>query len=164
MKLQKDLREFIALLTSHQVEFVVVGGHAVAYHGYPRFTGDMDLFVRPSVENAKRLMTALVAFGFGSVGLTEAVFTKPDQVVQFGRPPNRIDLLTSISAVTFDEAWLDSEQAELDNLAVRILGRHSLLKNKRATRRAKDLADVEELEKISEKARTLEPWTTEKPR
>ena len=148
MKLQSDLREFIELLNSHGVEYLVVGGHAVAYHGYPRYTGDIDLWVRPSESNAECLMAALSQFGFGDVGLSKDVFSRPGQVVQLGRPPNRIDLLTQITAVGFAEAWDRSIETKMDDVIVRIIGREDLLQNKRATDRSKDQADVGELEKI----------------
>lgn len=150
MKLQSDLKEFIVLLSSHSVKYLVVGGHAVAFHGYPRYTGDIDLLVQPSASNAKRLMAALDQFGLGAVGLSADVFTRSDQIVQLGRPPNRIDLLTQITAVSFEEAWAGSIEADMDGVAVRIIGRDDLLKNKRSTKRAKDLADVEELEKVGQ--------------
>src|ERR1700722_13615383 len=105
MRLEKDLREFVELLNSRKVEFVVVGAHALAFHGHPRYTGDLDLLVRPTVENARRVVEGLVEFGFGSFGLAEVDFAKPDHVIQLGYPPNRIDLLTSISGATFDEVW-----------------------------------------------------------
>lgn len=146
MKLNKDLREFIELLNSHRVEYVLVGGHAVAYHGYPRYTGDIDFLVRPSEENASRLLAVLKDFGMGALGLTSTDFTSPGQIIQFGYPPNRIDLITKISAVTFDEAWSSRIEINMDGLPVSILSKASLLKNKRASGRAKDLADVEELD------------------
>src|SRR5689334_17449685 len=105
MKLSKDLRAFIELLNSEGVEYVVVGAHAVAYHGHPRYTGDTDFLVGVGEPNACRLERVLVSFGFGSTGLKADDFMKPDRVVQLGRSPNRIDLVTSISGVTFAEAW-----------------------------------------------------------
>ena len=147
MKLQRDLREFIELLSSQGVEYVIVGGYAVAYHGHPRYTGDIDVLVRPSEDNAARVIGALVAFGFGSAGIDVSTLTTPEKIIQLGRPPNRIDLLTSITAVDFDEAWDSRVTAEIDGLTVPFVGREVLLKNKRATGRAKDLADVEELER-----------------
>lgn len=150
MKLQSDLREFVELLNSKNVEYVIVGGHAVALHGFVRFTGDIDFFVRRTVENAARILDALAEFGFGDVGLDEEALVGEDSVIQLGHPPNRIDLLTSISAVSFDEAWESRISGELDGLAVSYLARDLLLRNKRASGRAKDMADVEELEKIGE--------------
>ena len=145
MKLTQDLREFVASLTSRRAEFLVVGAHAVAYHGYPRFTGDIDLWVRPTLENATRVLEALVSFGFGGLGLTLDDFVAPGKVVQLGYPPSRIDLLTSISGVTFDEAWDDRVHGLLDGLPVDYLSLAALVRNKRASGRTKDLADLERL-------------------
>ena len=105
MQLQKDLKEFIELLNSHNVKYLVVGGFAMAYHGYPRTTGDIDFFIEVSAGNAYRLVTVLGAFGFGGLGLTEDDFLTPGAIIQRGYPPNRIDLVTSISGITFADAW-----------------------------------------------------------
>ncbi len=145
MKLHPDLREFIELLNSRRVDYLVVGGHAVAFHGFPRFTGDLDFFVRPSPANARRVVGVLSDFGFRESGLDESKLTRADQVIQLGHPPNRIDLLTSISGVTYDEAEEQSVAAKLDGLAVRFIGKESLVKNKRAAARPQDLADVARL-------------------
>lgn len=104
-RLQSDLSEFIDLLNSTKVEYLVVGGHAVAFHGYPRFTGDIDVFIRTTPENVERVLQALEAFGFGDLKLRTGDLTEPDRILQLGHPPNRIDLLTSISGVGFAEAW-----------------------------------------------------------
>jgi hypothetical protein len=149
--LQKDLREFIESFVSRNVEFLVVGAHAVAFHGHPRFTGDIDLLVRPTKENAERVMAALDAFGFSSPGLSAADFVDPDAVVQIGRPPNRIDLLTAISGVGFDEAWAGRCAGSLSGVPVSFLGYESLLKNKQATGRSKDAEDVARLRAIRSK-------------
>lgn len=149
MKLQRDLREFIGLLNSRGVEYLVVGGHAVAFHGYPRFTGDIDFFVAANEENARGLMTVLADFGFGGLGIDVAALTRPRQIVQLGRPPNRIDLLTSISGVDFAEAWGSRIAGELDGLPVFYIGREALLANKLASGRPKDLADADELKRRS---------------
>ncbi len=142
MKLQKDLREFVESLISERAEFVVIGGHAVAYHGHPRYTGDIDFLVRPTVGNAARVLEALRLFGFGDLGLTADDFIRPENVVQLGRPPNRIDLLTTISGVNFDRVWSGRVIATLDGLPVAFIGWDELIANKRASGRAKDLADV----------------------
>jgi len=146
VNLQADLKECVSCLLSRHVEFLVVGGHAVAFHGYPRLTEDVDLFVRPTQENGQRIVEALTAFGFASLGLTADSFTAPDRVIQLGRAPNRIDLLTGIPGVDFDEAWSARVEADLDGLRVCMIGRAALLKNKRATGRPQDLADVDHLE------------------
>ncbi len=146
MKLNKDLREFIALLNSTGVKYLLVGGHAVAFHGHPRFTGDIDFFVERSPDNAARLERVLGDFGFGSLGLKAADFLQPESVIQLGRPPNRIDLLTSIDAVSFGEAWQRRVDADLEGLPVRFIGKEDLLANKRATGRPQDAADISKLE------------------
>ena len=148
MTLPKGLRTFIESLISQRVEFLVVGAHAVAFHGHPRFTGDIDLLVRPTKENAERVMAALSAFGFSSPGLSATDFIRPDAVVQIGRPPNRIDLLTAITGVGFDEAWAGRCAGTLSGIAVSFLGFESLLKNKQATGRSKDAEDVAKLQSI----------------
>jgi hypothetical protein len=134
-------------LNSHSVEYLIVGGHAVAFHGYPRLTVDIDLFVRPSLDNASKLLAALRDFGFGAVGLNVGDFVSPGKIIQLGREPNRIDLLTGISGVTFEEAWAERVDGTLDDLPAAFIGKESLLRNKRASARAKDLADVDHLER-----------------
>ena len=105
METQPDFRELLALFSAHHVESLLVGGYALAFHGAPRFTGDLDILLRPDAANAQRILPALGAFGFASVGLTASDFERPDQVVQLGVPPVRIDLITSITGVSWDEAW-----------------------------------------------------------
>ena len=144
-KLQTDLREFIALLNSHEVEYLVVGGHAVAFHGHPRFTGDMDFLIRPTPRNAARVLDALREFGFGGVGITEKDLVEPGRIVQLGQPPNRIDILTSISGVDFDSAWDTHVESVMDDLPVNLIGWEALVRNKRASGRPKDLADLDKL-------------------
>lgn len=145
MKLQSDLREFIGLLNSRKVDYLVVGGHAVAFHGYPRFTGDVDFFINATPENARRVLQVLDDFGFGGLGLGDQSLTQAGKVIQLGRPPNRIDLLTSISGVAFEEAWEQRVAAELDGIPVHFVSKEALIKNKRAAARSKDLADVDAL-------------------
>src|SRR5579872_552444 len=145
MPLQRDLREFIELLNSRRVEYLIVCAFALAFHGVPRFTGDIDILVRTSAENAARVEGVLRAFSFASLGLSAADFVRPDQVIQLGHPPNRIDLLTSITGVTFEEAWDSCVPGELHGVPVRFLGREALIRNKRATGRMQDKADLEAL-------------------
>lgn len=147
MPLSKDLREFLALLNSNEVEYLVVGAFAVAYHGYPRYTGDLDLLVRASEQNAERLLRALSEFGFGALGITKEDLLSAGNVIQLGVQPNRIDILSSISGVGFDDAWATRQEGSLDGLAVKFIGRDALIRNKRATGRAKDQGDAEELNK-----------------
>jgi len=152
-KLQSDLREFIALLNAQKVEYLVVGGHAVAFHGYPRFTGDIDFFLRPTRHNACRVIDALRTFGFGSLALEPEDLTTPERIVQLGRPPDRIDLLTSLSGVRFDDAWSARVAGELDGQPVYFLGWDALVQNKRACDREKDRSDLTTLLAIAARKR-----------
>jgi len=145
MPLPKDFREFIESLNSNRVDYVIVGGFALAFHGRPRFTGDLDVPVRPSAENADRLERALVAFGFACLGLKAADFFRPGQMVQMGIRPRRIDILTSITGVDLDEVWRSRVAAELDGLPVHFIDRASFIKNQKATGRPQDLADLDAL-------------------
>jgi hypothetical protein len=145
MTLHPDWREFIGLLNSHAVEYVIVGAYARAFHGVPRSTGDIDFFVRPSAENSLRLERVLQAFGFGSLGLAAADFQHPGRIIQLGVAPYRIDIITSISAVPFEEAWEDRVPADLDGMPVWFLSRRAYRRNKAAAGRPKDLADLEAL-------------------
>lgn len=121
------------------------GGHAVAYHGYPRTTGDIDFFIEATEENAARLEEVLTRFGFRSLGLTAKDFLGPGTIIQLGYPPHRIDLVTSISGVTFAEAWARRIHALVDDLPMIFVDRQTLLDNKAASGRPKDLADIEAL-------------------
>ena len=145
MSLQKDLREFIELLNALDVRFVIVGAFAVAYHGYFRYTSDIDLFIDRSEENAERIQSALEQFGFGDLSLTKQDLTQEDQVIQLGVAPNRLDLMTFLSGVTFDEAWASREYGNLDGLNVPFISREMLKRNKITCGRLQDLADVEYL-------------------
>jgi len=145
MDLQPDFRDLLASFADHGVEYVVVGGYALAFHGAPRYTGDLDLLVRPTPENAQRVMAALAAFGFADLGLTVDDFTAPDRVVQLGVPPVRVDLLTAISGVTWEQAWSSRAAGAYGDLSVPFIGRESFVANKRASGRLRDLADLEDL-------------------
>jgi len=145
MRLQRDLREFIELLNSESVEYAIVGGWALGFHGRPRYTQDIDILIRATPANAARLEIAIKRFGFGSLGLTANDFIAAGQVIQLGQPPNRIDLLTSLTGVTAEETWPSVEPGELDGIKVFFLGRAELIKNKKATDRPRDRADLEEL-------------------
>lgn len=155
--LDADLRELLGCLTAHHVEFMVVGGHAVAFHGYPRYTEDLDLFVRADPENATRIMAALEDFGFGQIGLSADDFVADDRVIQLGRAPNRVDLLTRLWGVEFDEAWKHRVQGALDELPVSMIARADLIRNKRATARPQDLADAAALEALGERGGKAAP-------
>jgi hypothetical protein len=139
--LADDFKEFVGLLNAHQVKYLVVGGYAVAFHGYPRMTGDIDFFIEATEENARRLEKVLSDFGFGSLHLTFEDFLEPDTIVQLGYPPLRIDLLTSISGVSFEQAWEQRVTVEVEGETLNFVGKETLLTNKAASGRSKDLHD-----------------------
>lgn len=145
MDLETDFKELLALFNANRVEYLVVGAYALAYHGVPRYTGDLDILVRPSSANAARVMESLKIFGFGETGLTDEDFEKPDTVVQLGVPPVRIDIITSISGVSWAEAHGERVKGHYGDVPVAFLGRQQLIANKRASGRKKDLADLEAL-------------------
>jgi hypothetical protein len=145
MEAQKDFKELLELFNEHKVEYIVIGSYALAFHGAPRFTGDIDIFVHSSSENAQRILSALTAFGFGSLNLTVDDFQNPNSVVQLGTPPVRIDIITSITGVTWEEAEKGKKFGSYGNVPVCFLGREQYIINKRATGRKKDLADLEAL-------------------
>jgi hypothetical protein len=145
MKVQKDFRDLLELLNAHKVEYMIVGAYALAFHGAPRYTGDIDIFVRPDPENAQRVMAALNDFGFGSAGLTAADFEIGDKVVQLGFPPVRVDIVTSITGVSWEEAASGRVEGIYGNIPVNYIGREQFVLNKRALGRKKDLADLEAL-------------------
>ena len=147
-ELNKDLLEFVTLLVDLEIEFVVVGAFALAFHGHPRYTRDIDFLVRPSKENAEKLVQAMTQFGFESLGLKSSDFYDPDVVVQLGQEPNRIDLMTRIDGVSFDEVWHGKVAGHLGDAAVWFISAADYTKNKRAAGRTKDIADAEEIEKI----------------
>ncbi len=146
-ELSSDLREFVHLLNAKNVRYLLVGAWAVAFHARPRYTGDVDFFVEPGPENAGRLMEVIEEFGFGGVGIEATDFLKADCVIQLGRAPNRVDLLTGISGVGFEEAWGGRVMANLSGVEVTVIGREHLIRNKRAAGRVKDRADIEWLER-----------------
>jgi predicted nucleotidyltransferase len=145
MILTPDFREFIALLNAHEVRYLVVGGYAVGLHGHPRYTKDIDIWIERTPLNAEHLMEALAEFGFKDVGLTTDDFLAPDRVVQLGRPPNRIDLLTSLSGVSFPTCYKNKAVETIEGTNVQYIGLADLKQNKRALGRHQDLADIEHL-------------------
>ncbi|MBV8756111.1 MAG: hypothetical protein JO257_02475 [Deltaproteobacteria bacterium] len=146
IELSRDWTEFLTALISHRVRFVIVGGHAVAGHGEPRLTEDLDVFVERSPANARRLHQALVSFGFAAVVPPAAEFARPHKVFMLGAKPWRIDILTSIDGVSFAQAWKSRVEAAFTVAPLYVIGRAMLVKNKRAAGRDKDVADVALLE------------------
>lgn len=145
MELAPDFDEFIESLIVHGVEFVVVGAYALAFHGAPRFTGDLDIFIRPSVDNASRLLEALHAFGFPVADLSPELIADRRRMLQMGVPPVQIHIMSAISGVEWDEAWSDRVGGPLGRHDVSFLSRDAFLRNKRAAGRPKDLADIDAL-------------------
>jgi len=146
MDMNQDFKEFIELLNTNKVQYLVVGGYAVAYHGFPRYTKDLDIWVNPSVINAEKIIKALNDFGFSSLKITLTDLITPDQTIQLGYPPARIDLITSIDGVFFDQCYPDRIQIEDSGLLIDVIDLENLKKNKHASGRAQDLADLENLD------------------
>ena len=149
MQLSRDLSEFVASLSANGVRYLVVGGYAVAAHGHPRFTKDLDIWIEATPDNAQRLLKALDAFGFSGLGLVAADFVEPGSVIQLGNPPQRIDLLTSMSGVQFGECYEMRLQLLVGSQPVDFIDLDNLVRNKTASGRPQDLADVAALRKTS---------------
>ena len=143
--LPRDFKEFLKLLNSNKVEYLLVGGYAVGYHGYPRATADMDIWVAINQKNAGRIISVLKEFGFDSPDLSEEVFLKQKQVIRMGQPPVRIELLTTLSGVGFDECFEERTQAVIEDIKVNIISLKHLKVNKAAAGRYSDKADLEKL-------------------
>ena len=143
--LSEDFKEFLRLLNEHHVEYLVVGGYAVGLHGYPRYTGDLDIWVRSTIENGERVVESLRQFGLGSLEVKAGDFTRENSVVQLGYPPIRIDVITSLDGVTFESCYSRKDSREIDGITVDIIAFDDLKANKRATGRARDLDDLENL-------------------
>jgi hypothetical protein len=145
MEIQKDFRDLLALFNKHHVDYLIAGAYALAFHGVPRFTGDLDLLVKTDGGNARRVLTALDEFGFGSLELTSEDFMKPGMVIQLGVAPVRVDLLTSLTGVSEADAFAGRAAGRYGELSVHFLGRDEFIRNKKAIGRKKDLADLEAL-------------------
>lgn len=148
--LNPDYKDILSIFTDEQVEYLLVGAYALAVHGLPRATGDIDLWVRRSKENAQRIMRALTAFGAPLSELSEEDLLTPEIVFQLGVAPRRIDLLTSISGIAFEEAWPERKEVEVEGVKIPVISRRHLIQNKRAVGRLKDLADAKWLEESKE--------------
>jgi hypothetical protein len=143
MEVQQDFRDLLALFNAHEIDYLIIGAHALAYHGSPRYTGDMDILVRPDLQNARRILRALDEFGFGSIGLTVEDFVSSDKVVQLGVAPVRIDIVTSITGVSWDDAAAGRVAGTYGDVEVYYIGKKQFILNKRALGRKKDLSDLE---------------------
>ena len=152
MNLPEDFKEFIELLQKHEVEFLIVGGFAVALHGYPRYTDDLDILLKRNTKNAERVIQVLNDFGFGSLGLVEQDFLNEDMIIQLGYPPLRIDLITSISGIdNYDEIFGNAIKIESSEINLNIISLDDLIKNKDSTNRPIDKIDSSKLRKIKAK-------------
>jgi hypothetical protein len=144
--LNQDFKEFIQSLNDNHVRYLVIGGYAVALHGYPRYTKDMDVWIEMSPDNAAHMVKALEQFGFGSLDLHAADFLVPDQIIQLGYPPNRIDLLTTPPGIDFASCYATRVEVVIDETTVNFIDLENLKKSKRAAGRLQDLADLENLQ------------------
>lgn len=145
MEIQQDFNDLLKLFNAHNVDYMIVGGYALAYHGFPRYTGDIDIYIKPDIQNASKIMIALEKFGFGSVGIEQKDFENPNKVVQLGVPPVRIDIITSMTGVSWNKAYSQSLDGKYGDTPVKFIGLKELILNKRAMGRSKDISDLESL-------------------
>jgi len=144
--LTKDFSEFIGLLNKNRVEYLVIGGYAVAYHGYPRFTGDLDIWFNPTEQNSEKLLEALTEFGFGSVNIQKSDLLKSGNIIQLGYPPIRIDLINHPDGIEFSDCFLRrDEMTSEDGMKIYYIGLSDLIVNKKASGRHRDLDDLQNL-------------------
>lgn len=148
-ELNQDFREFIALLEARGVDYLIVGGYAVGLHGFPRYTGDLDFFVAVNPMNAAKLLEVFNDFGFGDIGLRLDDFMEPDFVVEIGREPRKIQVLTGIDGVNFDDCFARRVVVEIAGLKMKFIGKEDLIRNKTASARPKDLIDANQLGGLS---------------
>ena len=146
MLINQDFKEFLQLLNENKVQYLVIGGYAVAFHGHPRYTKNIDIWLLPETKNIKNLLQALEDFGFASLELKIDDFLDPDQIIQLGYPPNRIDLLTDLQGVDFKTCYDNKIEVEIEGIKINFIDLENLKKNKKATGRHQDLADLEKLE------------------
>ena len=146
--LSPDFKEFIELLNAHSVEYLIVGGYALAFHGHPRYTKDIDVWIAANPENAQKMLNVLKDFGFASLSLSQQDFLEQENIIQLGFPPNRIDILTSVDGIQFTDSISTSSVIAVDGIAIHLIGIHKLIENKTASGRLQDLADVEKLQAL----------------
>lgn len=145
MVISKDFKEFIELLNEHKVKYLVVGGYAVAFHGHPRYTKDLDICIMPDKKNAEKIMRVIRDFGFGFLDIKVEDFLNRDVVIQLGNPPNRIDLITELEGVNFDQCYSSKMKTNIEGITINFIDLKNLKKNKKAVGRYQDLADLENL-------------------
>ncbi len=145
MEIQNDFKELLELFNDHKVDYLIVGGYALAFYGTPRYTGDIDMFVDPNSENATRILNALDEFGFGAIGLKSKDFELPGNVVQLGVPPVRVDIITSITGVSAESDLGGKVEGKYGDISVKYIGRDEFVLNKRTTGTKRDASDLEAL-------------------
>ena len=145
IQIPPDFKEFLQLLNSHQVEYLLIGGYAVGYHGYPRATGDMDIWIKMDKSNAQKMLDVLKEFGFDVADVSVELFQKENQIIRMGVPPLRIDIATTISGVTFDDCFSEKIADHIDGIPVNIIDLKHLKINKKASGRHRDIDDLEHL-------------------
>jgi|SRR5690606_20466029 len=148
MIFEQDFIDFIELLNEQQVKYMVVGAFALSFHGRPRNTGDLDIWIKPDAENAGKMVKVIEEFGFGQLGLNDEDFLRENYVTQLGYPPLRIDILNAISGVNFDDAFHTRLETEIDGLQISFISAEDLIRNKRCVGRPKDLGDIDALEML----------------
>ena len=146
MILNNDFKEFIKLLNDNDVRYLIVGGYAVAFHGHPRYTKDLDIWIQISDENAEKIVKTLHDFGFSSLNISKQDFLNSGDVIQLGNPPNRIDILTQATGVQFEQCYSSRIEVNIDDTLINFIDLENLKQNKKATGRFQDLADIENLE------------------
>jgi len=145
MNFNPDFKEFVKLLTENKVEYLIVGGYAVGIHGYVRYTGDLDIWIKNTPENSTRVLKCVEDFGFSSYKLTVSDFTKKGNIIQLGYPPIRIDIINQVDGVSFEDCFANKKEVQLEDLTLYFIGYDDLLKNKKTTSRPRDIDDIENL-------------------
>lgn len=149
MELTQDFKELLVLLNENQVKYLVVGGYAVNQYGYPRYTHDIDLWVWMNKVNAQNILRSLSQFGFSEIGIVKEDFLKPDNILQLGYPPHRVDIMTSSDGLKFEDAYMSVNNVEIDGIPIPFISLKNLILNKKTTGRSQDLADADNLIKIN---------------
>lgn len=145
MHIQKDFEELLKLLEKHKIEYLVVGGYAVAFHGHPRFTKDIDIYYKNEIDNVQKIQAALVEFGFKKRDFTDDLFLKTGNIIKFGIEPVRVDFINEIAGIEFKSAWKNRIRGKYGKVEISFIGKKELIKNKSSTKRPQDKADAQEL-------------------
>ncbi|MFN0035119.1 MAG: hypothetical protein ACKVUS_08635 [Saprospiraceae bacterium] len=161
--IERDFKEFVELLNAHEARYLVVGGYAVNYHGYPRYTKDIDFWIWLSESNAERMLKVISDFGFSKMGFELEDFLNPGTIIQFGREPKRIDLILDLSGLDFEECYNRKEAIDLNGITVNFIGFYDLIEAKKRAGRLQDLADAGELTKLKEEQRKVEEGSAALP-